>query len=225
MNPVSSKNQILRKVTAQRTFRQGPYLTDVSSSTESIAAPNSSVDDCVLERIDRGRVIVLIDGSNLFYAALELGIEIDYVRLLRYLTANACLVHTFFYTGHDPANEKQQGFLFWMSRNGFRIVTKPVVQLPDGSRKANLDVEIAVDMMRLADACDTVVLVSGDGDFAYAVNAISYRGVRVEVVGLRSMTNDSLINVADCYIDLAAIQQDVQKLESWYSSSPASAHL
>ncbi|NER00883.1 MAG: NYN domain-containing protein, partial [Cyanothece sp. SIO2G6] len=53
--------------------------------------------------------------------------------------------------------------------------------------------------------------VSGDGDLAYAVDAVSYQGVRVEVVSLRSMTSDSLINVADRYIDLDAIKEDIQK--------------
>ncbi len=90
-------------------------------------------------------------------------------------------------------------------------VTKDLVQLPDGSKKANLDVEIAVDMMTLSDYYDTAILVSGDGDLAYAVNAISYRGARVEVVSLRSMTSDSLINVADSYIDIAAIKDKIQK--------------
>jgi hypothetical protein len=82
-----------------------------------------------------------------------------------------------------------------MRRNGYRVIAKDLVQLPDGSKKANLDVEIAVDMMALVDSYDTAVLVSGDGDLAYAVNSVSYRGVRVEVVSLRSMTSDSLINV------------------------------
>ncbi|MGA1476664.1 MAG: NYN domain-containing protein, partial [Prochlorothrix sp.] len=58
---------------------------------------------------------------------------------------------------------------------------------------------------------DTAVLVSGDGDLAYAVDAVSYRGVRVEVVSLRSMTSDSLINVADRYIDLEGIKDQIQK--------------
>ncbi len=98
-----------------------------------------------------------------------------------------------------------------MRRNGYRVVTKDLIQLPDGSKKANLDVEIAVDMMRLANHLDTAILVSGDGDLAYAVDAITYRGVRVEVVSLRSMTSDSLINVADCYIDLDTIKQNIQK--------------
>ncbi len=168
---------------------------------------NSSIGD----RLNRGRVAIFIDGSNLFYAALKLGIEIDYTKLLCCLTANSRLLRAFFYTGIDTMNERQQGFLLWMRRNGYRVVTKDLIQLPDGSKKANLDVEIAVDMMRLANHLDTAILVSGDGDLAYAVDAITYRGVRVEVVSLRSMTSDSLINVADCYIDLDTIKQNIQK--------------
>ena len=171
------------------------------------ASSNSSICD----RLNRGRVAIFIDGSNLFYAALHLGIEIDYTKLLCCLTGNARLLRAFFYTGIDRTNEKQQGFLLWMRRNGYRVVTKDLIQFPDGSKKANLDVEIAVDMMLLADHFDTAILVSGDGDLACAVDAVTYRGVRVEVVSLRSMTSDSLINVADCYIDLDTIKQNIQK--------------
>ena len=160
---------------------------------------------------NRGRVAIFIDGSNLFYAALQLGIEIDYSKLLYRITGGSRLLRSFFYTGVDRTNEKQQGFLLWMRRNGYRVIAKDLVQLPDGSKKANLDVEIAVDMMSLVSAYDTAVLVSGDGDLAYAVDAISYRGARVEVISLRSMTSDSLINVADCYIDLDQIKEDIQK--------------
>jgi uncharacterized LabA/DUF88 family protein len=160
---------------------------------------------------NRGRVAIFIDGSNLFYAALQLNIEIDYTKLLARLTAGSRLLRSFFYTGVDRTNEKQQGFLLWMRRNGYRVIAKDLVQLPDGSKKANLDVEIAVDMMALVGAYDTAVLVSGDGDLAYAVDAVSYRGVRVEVVSLRSMTSDSLINVSDRYIDLEGIKEDIQK--------------
>ncbi|WP_071518234.1 NYN domain-containing protein [Geitlerinema sp. PCC 9228] len=160
---------------------------------------------------NRGRVAIFIDGSNLFYAALQLGIEIDYTKLLCRLTGRSRLLRSFFYTGVDRTNEKQQGFLLWMRRNGYRVVDKELVQLPDGSKKANLDVEIAVDMMSLVGAYDTAVLVSGDGDLAYAVNAVSYKGARVEVVSLRAMTSDSLINVADRYIDLEAVKEDIQK--------------
>jgi uncharacterized LabA/DUF88 family protein len=160
---------------------------------------------------NRGRVAIFVDGSNLFYAALQLNIEIDYTKLLARLTGGSRLLRSFFYTGVDRTNEKQQGFLLWMRRNGYRVIAKDLIQLPDGSKKANLDVEIAVDMMALVGSYDTAVLVSGDGDLAYAVDAVSYRGVRVEVVSLRSMTSDSLINVSDRYIDLENVKEEIQK--------------
>ncbi len=160
---------------------------------------------------NRGRVAIFVDGSNLFYAALQLNIEIDYTKLLAKLTGGSRLLRSFFYTGVDRTNEKQQGFLLWMRRNGYRVIAKDLIQLPDGSKKANLDVEIAVDMMALVGSYDTAVLVSGDGDLAYAVDAVSYRGVRVEVVSLRSMTSDSLINVSDRYIDLENVKEEIQK--------------
>jgi uncharacterized LabA/DUF88 family protein len=74
-------------------------------------------------------------------------------------------------------------------------------------------------MMALIGSYDTAVLVSGDGDLAYAVDAASYRGVRVEVVSLRSMTSDHLINVADRYVDLEAIKEDIMKISR--SQSPS----
>ncbi|MGB3238530.1 MAG: NYN domain-containing protein [Geitlerinemataceae cyanobacterium] len=160
---------------------------------------------------NRGRVAIFIDGSNLFYAAIQLGIEIDYTKLLRRLTSGSRLLRAFFYTGVDPNNEKQHNFLLWMRRNGYRVITKNLTQFPDGSKKANLDVEIAIDMIKLVGSYDTAVLVSGDGDLAYAVNAVSYQGARVEVVSLRSMTSDSSIDVADRYIDLDAIQDQIKK--------------
>ncbi len=178
---------------------------------KAIGLQDTDGDTLVLNHSNRGRVAIFIDGSKLFYAALQLGIEIDYTRLLCYLTAGSRLLRAFFYTGVERTNEKQQSFLLWMRRNGYRVVTKEIVQFADGSKKSDLDVEIAVDMMALVGYYDTAVLVSGDGDLAYAVNAVSYQGVRVEVLSLRSMTSDSLFNVADRYIDLDLIKEDIQK--------------
>jgi uncharacterized LabA/DUF88 family protein len=157
------------------------------------------------------RVAVFIDGANLFYAAMHLHIEVDYTKLLRCLAKERQLLRAYFYTAIDSTNDKQQGFILWMRRNGYRVVAKELIQFPDGSKKASLDVEIAVDMMTLAKHCDTLVLLSGDGDLAYAVNNVSYRGAQVEVVSLRSMTSDTLINVADCYTDLEYLKPEIQK--------------
>jgi uncharacterized LabA/DUF88 family protein len=174
--------------------------------------PNNHPNNHLMGEREHQRVVILIDGSNLFYAAANLNLEIDYVRLLQYLVQDRRLVRAYFYTGCDRTNEKQQGFLHWMRRNGYRVVAKDLIQFPDGSKKANVQVEIAVDMMTLAHHCDTIVLLSGDGNLAYAVDTVTYKGVRVEIVSLRSMTSDSLINVADDYIDLETIRQNIQRV-------------
>ncbi|HEY0080242.1 MAG TPA: NYN domain-containing protein [Pyrinomonadaceae bacterium] len=159
----------------------------------------------------RGRVAVFIDGNNLFHAARFHNIDIDYNKLLRVLLGDGRLLRAFFYTGVDVGAERQQGFLLWMRRNGFRVVQKELKTFYDGTRKANLDVEIAVDMLSLAGRYDTAVLVSGDEDFVYAVNAVAYKGCRVEVAGFRSNTAPKLIDVADYFIDLGEIAEKVRK--------------
>jgi uncharacterized LabA/DUF88 family protein len=159
----------------------------------------------------RGKVAIFIDGNNLFHAARFHNIDIDYNKLLRVLLGDGRLFRAFFYTGVDAGAERQQGFLLWMRRNGFRVVQKELKTFYDGSRKANLDVEIAVDMLSLAGRYDTAVLVSGDEDFVYAVNAVAYKGCRVEIAGFRSNTAPKLIDVADCFIDLGDIAERVRK--------------
>ena len=159
----------------------------------------------------RGRVAIFIDGNNLFHAARFHNVDIDYNKLLRVLLGDGRLLRAFFYTGVDAGAERQQGFLLWMRRNGFRVVQKELKTFYDGTRKANLDVEIAVDMLSLAGRYDTAVLVSGDEDFVYAVNAVAYKGCRVEVAGFRSNTAPRLIDVADYFIDLGDIAELVSK--------------
>lgn len=202
--PTISKDNLIE----DRAGIEMPY----SPSEIGYSARDTTKEINLSERKDRGRVAIFIDGSNLFYAALELKLEIDYNKLLSYLVADSPLLRCFFYTAVDPKNEKQQGFLHWLRRHGYRVISKDIIQLPDGSKKGNLDVEIVVDMISLADFYDTAILVSGDGDLAYAVNALTYRGLRVEVVGLRCMTSESLLNVADRYIELDAIKEQIQKL-------------
>src|SRR6266699_4316893 len=159
----------------------------------------------------RGKITIFIDGNNLFHAARSVGVEIDYAKFLNFLRGDSPLLRAFFYTGVDEKAERQQGFLLWMRRNGYRVVEKELKTFYDGTRKANLDVEIAVDMLSLAGRYDTAVLVSGDEDVVYAVNAVAYKGCRVELAGFRSNTAPKLIDVADYFIDLGEIADKVRK--------------
>jgi uncharacterized LabA/DUF88 family protein len=167
----------------------------------------------------RGKITIFIDGNNLFHAARSVGVEIDYAKFLNFLRGNSPLLRAFFYTGVDEKAERQQGFLLWMRRNGYRVVEKELKTYADGTKKANLDVEIAVDMLSLADKYDTAVLVSGDEDFAYAINAVAYKGVRVELAGFRSNTSPRLIDVADQFIELDSHLEEITKAESRFNHS------
>lgn len=173
------------------------------SRLEVIEKPNSND--------NQERVAIFIDSSNLFSAASYLNVKIDYIKLLSCLTKKRKLLRAYFYTAIDSTNKKQQSFLLRMRRNGYRVVTKEVIQYPDGSKKANLEVEIAVDMLTLARYCDTLVLLSGAEELIYVVDALSYQGVQVEVVSSGLMNSDSLLSVADYYTDLEEIKQNIQK--------------
>lgn len=148
------------------------------------------------------RCAVFIDGNNVFHSARQLGFEVDYAKLLGVLTEGRELLRAFFYTGVDENAERQRGFLHWMRRNGFRVIQKPVKVERDGSRRARLEVEITTDMMSYADKVDLIVLVSGDDDFAYPLQVLGQKGVRVEVAGFRSAMANRTLDAADRFIEL-----------------------
>ena len=149
------------------------------------------------------RCAVFIDGNNVFHSARQLGFEVDYSKLLALLVGrDRELLRAFFYTGVDEGADRQRGFLHWMRRNGFRVVQKPVKLDRDGTRRARLEVEITTDMLAYAEKVDLVILVSGDEDFAYPLQTLAQRGVRVEVAGFRSAMANRVLDAADRFIEL-----------------------
>ncbi len=103
----------------QDTFQKShPLHSDRRRESNMIS--HMSDDNPMQDTVQWGRVAIFIDGSNLFYAALQLGVEIDYTKLLCCPIGGDRLLRAFFYTGVDRINEKQQGFLLWMRRNGYR---------------------------------------------------------------------------------------------------------
>ena len=150
-------------------------------------------------------VAVFVDVANIFYAAKAAGIDIDYVTLLKSATAGRDFVRAYAYTGLDPENENQRQFHSFLARNGYKVISKDIRKYGDGRIKANLDIELVVDMMKTARNLDIAVVVSGDGDFAPAIRAVQEQGVRVEVISFRGNTSSDLIDVADLFTDIAQI--------------------
>ena len=124
-------------------------------------------------------VAVFVDVANIFYAAKAAGVDIDYVTLLKSATAGRDLVRAYAYTGLDPDNENQRNFHDFLRRSNYKVVSKDIRKYGDGKVKANLDIELVVDMMKTARNLDIAIVVSGDGDFAPAIRAVQEMGVRV----------------------------------------------
>ena len=150
-------------------------------------------------------VAVFVDVANVFYAAKAAGVDIDYVTLLKSVTAGRDLVRAYAYTGLDPDNENQRNFHDFLRRSGYKVVSKDIRKYGDGKVKANLDIELVVDMMKTARNLDIAIVVSGDGDFAPAIRAVQEQGVRVEVVSFRGNTSSDLMDVADLFTDIAQL--------------------
>ncbi|MEM9215837.1 MAG: NYN domain-containing protein [Cyanobacteria bacterium P01_F01_bin.150] len=159
----------------------------------------------------KDRVAIFVDGANLFYAESTLGIQINHRNFLQYIVAQRSLAGAFFYTGFNSSRPSERKALARKKSEGYKVITKKVIRRADGSKKANLDVEMTVDMLReVSDGTfGTLILVSGDGDFTYAVETIKSKGVRVEVIGLKSMTSRTLIRSADRFTNLANIQSNI----------------
>ena len=158
------------------------------------------------------RLVLLIDGANLFGATKALGFDIDYRLLRQEFMRRGKLLRAFYYTALLESEEYSpiRPLVDWLHYNGFAMVTKPAKEFTDsqGRRrvKGNMDIELTVDAMELAPHVDHIVLFSGDGDFRPLVESLQRQGVRVSVVStIRSqppMIADELRRQADDFIEL-----------------------
>lgn len=150
------------------------------------------------------RVAVFVDVPNIVYAADRIGVEIDWGKVLTFLTRNRQLVRATAYAPvtDDPRQRMEmQRFVQPFYNLPYRILTKPLKRFGNGEIKANFDVELAIDVITMADRLDVVCLVSGDGDFRRMVELAQVKGARVEVLAFSSSTAGELRTVCDDYID------------------------
>ncbi len=168
------------------------------------------------------RIALFIDGSNLYAAAKGLEFDIDYKRLLELFSSKGRLVRAFYYTAlmEDQEYSPIRPLVDWLDYNGYTMVTKPTKEFTDsmGRRKikGNMDIELAVDMMEMAENIDHAVIFSGDGDFRRIVEAVQRKGLRVSVVSTMKtqppMIADELRRQADDFIELMDLHAEIQRL-------------
>ena len=168
------------------------------------------------------RIGLFIDGANLYAAARALGFDIDYKKLLQLFADKGKLVRAFYYTAliEDQEYSPIRPLVDWLDYNGYTMVTKPTKEFTDASGrrkiKGNMDIELAIDVMEMAERLDHVVLFSGDGDFRRLVEAVQRKGVRVTVVStIRSsppMVADELRRQADVFVELDDLAGSIARM-------------
>lgn len=185
----------------------------------------------VLPFYSEDKVAMFIDGSNLYAAARSLDFDIDYRKLLTWGASCGRLVRAFYYTAlvEDTDYSPIRPLVDWLDYNGYTMVTKPTKEFVDsqGRRKikGNMDIELAIDVMEMADTLDHIILFSGDGDFRRLIEAVQRKGVRVTVVStIQSnppMVADELRRQADFFLDLDVLRHEIARSAAGGSSSRA----
>lgn len=154
------------------------------------------------------RVGVFVDVPNLVYAARYLNRWIDFGRLLDRLLSGRRLIRAHAYSPTDPDPSADQQFLTPVKSQGYRLTTKNYRTFASGAKKADMDLDLCMDVVRLvvAKAVECVVLCSGDGDFLPLLDFCADNGVRVEVASFVEATSDELRQACDRFYNLSAME-------------------
>jgi uncharacterized LabA/DUF88 family protein len=202
------------------------YLkTDASPPPSSRGYFASRLPECLLRKRKfamfdpREKIALFIDGANLYATSRALGFDIDYRKLLASFQKRGYLLRAYYYTAlvEDQGYSSIRPLIDWLDYNGYKVVTKPAKEFTDstGRRKikGNMDIELTVDALELADVVDHYVIFSGDGDFRTLVEALQRKGRKVSIVSTMTsqppMISDELRRQADHFLDLASLKADI----------------
>lgn len=164
------------------------------------------------------RVSVFVDGANFFYMQKDrLHWWVDPKKLLEWIRTKGELVDAYYYVGVDSRSEPQQdNFLKALTYMGYSLVTKELktISLEDGTerKKANLDIEIVLDMFNTIDGYDLAVLVSGDADFERPLALLRARGKKFLVLSTQGFVAREIRAIAGMHFtDFQDIRAEVEK--------------
>ena len=146
------------------------------------------------------KIAIFVDVQNIYYTTRDTyGRQFNYRKLWDRVKNQGIIVTANAYA-IDKGDDKQIKFQDALKHIGFNVKLKPYIQRSDGSAKGDWDVGITIDVMEAASQVDTVILLSGDGDFDRLLKKIREDyGVSSEVYGVRSLTANSLIEAASYY--------------------------
>jgi uncharacterized LabA/DUF88 family protein len=150
------------------------------------------------------RVAVFIDTQNLYHTAKHVykNARVNFGHIVEDAVAGRSLVRALAYVITTESGDEKNFFLA-LEKMGIEIKTKDLQSFVDGTKKADWDVAIAVDAIRIATRVDAVVIVSGDGDFCPLAEYLKQMGVQVEVVCFGQSVSAKLLEEADIFTDLS----------------------
>jgi uncharacterized LabA/DUF88 family protein len=147
------------------------------------------------------KIVVLVDVQNVYYTTKQAyKRNFDYNEFWRQVTEGREVTKAIAYA-IDKGDEKQRQFQNILRAIGFEVKLKPFIQRADGTAKGDWDVGITLDAIEYGQLADTLVLVSGDGDFDLLLDKLNDKyGVKTIVYGVPQLTSYALINSASQYI-------------------------
>ncbi len=147
------------------------------------------------------KIAIFVDVQNIYYTTRQYYHQyFNYKAFWDKATANKEIIAAFAYA-IDKGDTKQRNFQNTLKNIGFQVKLKPYIQRKDGSAKGDWDVGIALDAIELAESADTIILLSGDGDFDLLLQkARKVYATKSVVYGVTALTAPSLINAADQFI-------------------------
>jgi len=149
------------------------------------------------------RVGVFIDTQNLYHSARNLyNTRVNFGAVLKDAVAGRKLVRAVAYVITTEAGD-EKNFFEALSKLGIETKTKDLQIFAGGAKKADWDVGLAVDAIKMSPRLDSVVIISGDGDFIPLVEYLQTNGVQVEVVSFGKSTSGKLKEVVDDFVDLS----------------------
>lgn len=157
------------------------------------------------------RVAVLVDVQNLYYSAKNLyKSRVNFKNLLQLVISKRQLVRAIAYVIKADMGEKESDFFEAVNTAGFEVKEKDLQIFYGGAKKGDWDLGIAMDAIRLGHKVDSIILISGDGDFKPVVNYLQQSlGCLVEVAAFRKTANHELIEIADDFIDIEKHRQSL----------------
>ena len=163
----------------------------------------------MIKQFVKGKACVFIDAANILYSQQTLGWRVDYKKLKEYFESECDLRAIYFYTGRVGADNKQNSFIKKLEKFGYIVKAKEVKRIKISKNtyewKGNLDVELTIDVLGNINNFDTLILMSGDSDFAPLLDAVKIQGKRTLVMSTKGHISKELLDRAK-YINLKKLK-------------------